>query len=55
MAVGFENNFYGEEIGAYIQKEPDTTITAEAVLEFCAAHLPFNKRPKIVSSVRTSR
>lgn len=48
MAVGFENNFYGEEIGAYIQRMPDAQVTEEAVLEFCAAHLPFNKRPKVV-------
>jgi long-chain acyl-CoA synthetase len=48
MAVGFENNFYGEEIGAYIQKEPGAALSAEAVLAFCAAQLPFNKRPKVV-------
>ncbi len=48
MAVGFENNFYGEEIGAYIQKEPGASLTEQAVLEFCKEHLPFNKCPKVV-------
>jgi long-chain acyl-CoA synthetase len=48
MAVGFENNFYGEEIGAYIQREPNAELTEQSVLEFCSRHLPFNKRPKVV-------
>jgi long-chain acyl-CoA synthetase len=48
MAVGFENNFYGEEIGAYVQLEPGAQISEQVVLEFCAAQLPFNKRPKVV-------
>ena len=46
MAVGFENNMYGEEIGAYIVKE-DPALTEEKVLK-ALAHMPFSKRPKVV-------
>ena len=48
MAVGFENSFYGEEIGAYVQRQPGATLTETDVLEFCAARLPWAKRPKVV-------
>ena len=47
MAVGFENNAYGEEIGAYIQPEANTDLTEEQVLS-ALKHLPFTKRPKVV-------
>lgn len=48
MAVGFENNFYGEEIGAYVQREPGAALTEDDILRACAAKLPFAKRPKVV-------
>lgn len=48
MAVGFENNFYGEEIGAYVQREPGATLTEAEVLAACRESLPFNKSPKVV-------
>jgi len=48
MAVGFENNFYGEEIGAYVQLEPGATLTEAEILAACRATLPFNKAPKVV-------
>ncbi len=47
MAVGFEHNMYGEEIGAYVQKEEGATITEADVIKGCAS-LPFTKRPKVV-------
>lgn len=48
MAVGFENDFYGEEVGAYVQKEPGAELTEEDVLRACREHLPFSKSPKVV-------
>ena len=48
MAVGFENSFYGEEIGAYVQRQPGATLAEADVLQFCAARLPWAKRPKVV-------
>lgn len=47
MAVGFENDFYGEEIGAYIKKESGSNITEEDVIHACEL-LPYSKRPKVV-------
>ena len=47
MAVGFEHSIYGEEIGAFIQKEEGATLTEDDVIKGCAA-LPFSKRPKVV-------
>ncbi len=47
ISVGFENDFYGEEVGAYIQKE-DASLTEKAVIAHCKEHLPFAKVPKVV-------
>ncbi len=47
IAVGFENSWYGEEVGAYVRKA-DESLTAEEVLAFCAEQLPFSKQPKVV-------
>jgi long-chain acyl-CoA synthetase len=48
MAVGFENSFYGEEVGAYVQREEGSTVTDEEILRACRAELPFAKSPKVV-------
>ena len=48
IAVGFENDWYGEEIGAYVQPLEGQKPDAEAVLAYCRAHLPFSKSPKVV-------
>ncbi|MEP7235437.1 MAG: class I adenylate-forming enzyme family protein, partial [Ignavibacteriota bacterium] len=48
IAVGFENNFYGEEVGAYIERSSGAVLTEEDVLIFCKEHLPFSKAPKVV-------
>lgn len=48
IAVGFENDFYGEEVGAYVQVTDGTTITEEELLSFCRDQLPFSKAPKVV-------
>ncbi len=47
VAVGFDNDWYGEEVGAYVVREKDD-VTAEQVLEHCRLHLPFTKCPKVV-------
>jgi long-chain acyl-CoA synthetase len=47
ICVGFENDMYGEEVGALvIAQTPE--VTAEAILQYCAEHLPFHKSPKVV-------
>jgi len=48
IAVGFENDFYGEEVGAYVQKAEGANISEEEILSFCKEHLPFSKTPKVV-------
>lgn len=48
IAVGFENDWYGEEVGAYIQTEDGAALTEEDILSECRAHLPFHKQPKVV-------
>ena len=47
ICVGFENNMYGEEVGALVIRA-DESVTEEQVLRFCAEHLPASKRPKVV-------
>jgi long-chain acyl-CoA synthetase len=47
ICVGFENDFYGEEVGALVIPEsPDTS--KEDILEHCFAAMPFSKAPKVV-------
>jgi long-chain acyl-CoA synthetase len=48
MAVAFDNEFYGEEVGAYVVCHEGASVCAEDILKACAAHLPFAKRPKVV-------
>lgn len=56
MAVGFENNFYGEEVGAYVQLElsPEDLSDAQrkeieaSILLACRQKLPYAKSPKVV-------
>ncbi|MBC8145494.1 MAG: acyl--CoA ligase, partial [bacterium] len=47
IAVGFENNWYGEEVGAYV-RPTDSSLTEEELLEYCREHLPYFKAPKVV-------
>ncbi len=48
IAVGFENDWYGEEIGAYVQPLEGSEPDADAILAYCRSHLPFSKSPKVV-------
>lgn len=48
IAVGFENDFYGEEVGAYVQLMENATSTEEDILHFCQQHLPYSKAPKVI-------
>lgn len=47
IAVGFENSWYGEEVGAYVRKS-DPALTEEDLIAYCAEHLPYSKQPKVV-------
>jgi acyl-CoA synthetase (AMP-forming)/AMP-acid ligase II len=48
IAVGFENDWYGEEVGALVQLLPGAELTKEDILKACAEKLPFSKQPKVV-------
>ena len=48
LAVGFDNTWYGEEVGAYVKREEGADIGEEAILAVCRERLPFHKRPKCV-------
>jgi len=47
ISVAFDNDWYGEEVGAYIQKS-NQNLTETEVIAYCANHLPFMKQPKAV-------
>lgn len=51
LAVGFENRWYGEEVGACVLPEPGAALDESAVLEACRNALPFAKTPKVVCLV----
>lgn len=48
IAVGFENDWYGEEVGAYVKPKDGVQLTEQEVLAYCRRHLPFSKSPKVV-------
>ncbi len=48
ICVGFENDFYGEEVGALVIRREHEHVAEEAILAYCAEHLPFHKQPKVV-------
>ncbi|MBX3396082.1 MAG: AMP-binding protein [Phycisphaerae bacterium] len=48
LAIGFDNRYYGEEVGAYVQLQPGTALTEEQVIEYCKSKLPSSKCPKVV-------
>ncbi|MGF1506612.1 MAG: class I adenylate-forming enzyme family protein [Anaerolineae bacterium] len=48
LAIGFENDYYGEEVGAYIVLNEGQTLTEEAVLAHCRDRMTFEKSPKVV-------
>lgn len=47
ICVGFENNMYGEEVGALVVRSHASASEAE-ILVYCQQHLPFSKAPKVV-------
>ncbi len=48
LAIAFDNDWYGEEVGAYVVRAVGSTVTGEEILKHCATKLPFAKRPKVV-------
>lgn len=48
LAIAFENDYYGEEIGAYVVPEEGQTPDPNQIIAHCRAKLGFAKSPKVV-------
>jgi long-chain acyl-CoA synthetase len=48
LAIAFENDYYGEEVGAYVVLEEGAALTEDQILQACRAKLTFEKAPKVV-------
>jgi long-chain acyl-CoA synthetase len=48
IAVGFENEWYGEEVGAYVQKKAGAELTEAGVIAHCRKFFSYQKCPKVV-------
>lgn len=48
LAVAFENEYYGEEVGAYIVPEEGVTLSVDDILAYCRDRMTFEKSPKVV-------
>ena len=48
LAIAFDNDWYGEEVGAYVVRVQDSAVTAAEILAACRARMPFAKCPKVV-------
>jgi len=48
LAVAFENDYYGEEVGAYVVVEDGQSLTEDMILSHCRARMSFEKAPKVV-------
>jgi len=46
IAVGFEHDMYGEEVGALVV--PEENANADEIRQFCLQNLPLHKAPKVV-------
>lgn len=48
LAVAFKNDYYGEEVGAYIVPEANVSLDADDILAYCREKMTFEKSPKVV-------
>ncbi len=48
LALGFQNVYYGEEVGAYVVLEEGAALEEEAILARCREVMTFEKAPKAV-------
>ncbi|MCU0496565.1 MAG: acyl--CoA ligase [Anaerolineae bacterium] len=48
LAIAFKNDYYGEEVGAYLVPEEGALLDAEAILTYCRERMTFEKSPKVI-------
>lgn len=48
LAIAFKNDYYGEEVGAYIVPEDNVKLDAERILDHCRQRMTWEKAPKVI-------
>ena len=48
LAVAFQNDYYGEEVGAYVVVQEGAALDEAAIIAHCRARMTFEKSPKAV-------
>lgn len=48
LAIGFPNDYYGEEVGAYVVLQEGANVSEAAILDHCRTRMTFEKSPKAV-------
>jgi long-chain acyl-CoA synthetase len=48
LAVAFENDYYGEEVGAYVVLEEGASCSEDTILAHCRQRMSFEKSPKVI-------
>ena len=48
LAIAFQNDYYGDEVGAYVVPQDGIELESERILSECRAQMPFEKSPKVV-------
>lgn len=48
LAIAFRNDYYGEEVGAYVVPEVGAQLDAAQIIAYCRERLTFEKAPKVV-------
>jgi long-chain acyl-CoA synthetase len=48
LAIAFPNDYYGEEVGAYVVPQDGAKLNADVIIAYCRERLTFEKSPKVV-------
>src|SRR5204863_10015860 len=48
LAVAFENDYYGEEVGAYVVLQEGASCSEDTILQHCRQRMSFEKSPKVI-------
>ena len=48
LAIAFENDYYGEEVGAYIVSVEGAELDPDEIIAYCREKMSFEKAPKVV-------
>lgn len=48
LAIAFQNDYYGEEVGAYVVLEEGASVSDQEILAYCRERMTFEKSPKVI-------